>query len=64
MRRAVFGLTFGEWFVVCFVLVTVVGAPYAGPLAERIARLLLPNRPGVDVQDSKANAGNALGKDD
>lgn len=36
----VFGLQFGELFIVGFVLVTVVGAPYAGALAERIALLL------------------------
>jgi hypothetical protein len=36
----VFGLEFGELFIVAFVVITVVGAPYAGPLAERVAVLL------------------------
>jgi hypothetical protein len=47
----VFGFQFGELFIVGFVLVTVVGAPYAGRLGERIALLLHPGAEEVDSGD-------------
>jgi Sec-independent protein translocase protein TatA len=46
---AVFGLDFGELFIVAFVVITVLGAPYAGPLAERVAVLLHLVRAEVDA---------------
>jgi hypothetical protein len=53
---AVFGLDFGELFIVAFVVITVLGAPYAAPAAERLA-VLLPLVPSdVDVP-SEVDAG-------
>lgn len=37
-----FGLNFGELFIVGFVFFTVVGAPYAGPVGERLFGWLMP----------------------
>lgn len=45
----VLGLDFGELFIVAFVVITVLGAPYAGPVAERLASLLHLVPADVDV---------------
>jgi hypothetical protein len=52
----VFGLQFGELFIIGFVLVTVVGAPYAGGVGERIALLL--NKGGKDADSGPQEHGD------
>lgn len=53
----VFGLDFGELFIVAFVVITVLGAPYAGRFAERVAILLhlVPS----EVDDAARDAADA-----
>lgn len=52
------GLNFGEIFIVCFVLFTVVAAPYAGGAAERLAQALFPKKGVEDRTGSKPESEN------
>jgi hypothetical protein len=60
----VFGLHFGELFIIGFVLITVVGAPYAGRLGERIAVLLHLGGAEVEPEDEPEVTVGAESLDD
>jgi hypothetical protein len=60
----VFGLNFGELFIVGFVFITVVGAPYAGPVGERLVGWLMPKGATVDRDEEASSAEAATDADE